>query len=268
MSEYSFLCFFAVVFLFGPSYTSGLTFYRLNPRTPLSLFPSRSSNVDGEFPSRRSSALGVAEPSLFLPIPPKVELAQIVCGGVILAIYHGNLCMKERRGVSTWRSVQADTREKWSRHVREQEAWLYAIQTLRNAITAQTFLATTVLSLLTVISGRLWDILRHLPKGNEREMWVAQFTLVALSMLTSAYHFLQSARLMTHAGFMFPVSKSTEVDSIMRKSENSQWLGLRCLYVSASFLSWIVGGSRAFLAASMLLTIFFRKKDKAPKSII
>mmetsp|Transcript_52882 Transcript_52882/g.146442 ORF Transcript_52882/g.146442 Transcript_52882/m.146442 type:complete len:133 (+) Transcript_52882:54-452(+) len=68
--------------------------------------------------------------------------------------------------------------------------------------------------------------------------------------------------------FMFPVNpSSTQVDRIMRKSENAQWLGLRCLYISGSLLSWIVGGSRTFFIASLLLTAFFRSIDQAPKAI-
>lgn len=197
-----------------------------------------------------------------------IEIAGIVGSGALLTVYHLRLYLRDRNGDRSWRSVQATTRERWSKHVRQTESWLYAIQTLRNAITAQTFLATTVLSLLTVISGRLWEILKQPSSGIARQTLIVQFTSVAVSMLTSAYCFLQSARLMTHAGFMFPVNpSSTQVDRIMRKSENAQWLGLRCLYISGSLLSWIVGGSRTFFIASLLLTAFFRSIDQAPKAI-
>jgi hypothetical protein len=235
-----------------------------------SLISSRNIERKNRLVVGRSS-LVKPEVALFgLPVEaaPWIEIAGILGGGALLTIYHLRLFLRDRSGEHSWRSVQASTREMWSKHVRETESWLYAIQTLRNAITAQTFLASTVLSLLTVISGRLWEILKQPSSGIARQTFIAQFVSVAASMLTSAYCFLQSARLMTHAGFMFPVHpSSTQVDRIMRKSENSQWLGLRCLYISAAFLSWIVGGPRMFFIASFLLTGFFRSIDQAPKGI-
>jgi hypothetical protein len=184
----------------------------------------------------------------------------------ILSVYHVKLLQGERAGTPTWRSTQATTREQWSRYVRYNELWLYAVQTLRNAITANTFLATTVLSVLTVISGKLWEMVRQ-PGTTGRQRLIVQFTCVALCMLTSAYEFLQSARLMTHAGFMFPVTTGTNVDAIMRKSEISQWLGLRWLYVSLGMIIWTVGGERAFLLSSLALFQFFKTIDRVPEGL-
>jgi hypothetical protein len=84
-------------------------------------------------------------------------------------------------------------------------------------------------------------------------------------MLSSAYEFLQSARLMTHAGFMFPATKGDKVDLIMRKSENAQWLGLRWLYISLAVICWIVCGEGGLLASSLAMLQFFRKIDRVPK---
>lgn len=199
-----------------------------------------------------------------------VDFAAVICGCLILAAYHLKLYLVETRGNKrTWRSAQADNREKWSQFVRESEGWLYAVQTLRNAITAQTFLSTTVISLLTLITGRLWEIIRVLDaKSDYRRYLVAQLVMVASCMLTSAYHFLQSARLMTHAGFMFPIDPTTtKVDRIMRKTQNSQWLGLRWLYLSAGMISWVVGGPKIFFLLSSLLTIFFERVDRVPEGV-
>lgn len=218
--------------------------------------------------------------SLLLPTisKPSVNTFAVVSGCAILLAYHFRLYRKEKQGERTWRSAQADTRERWSQFVRKTEGWLYAIQTLRNAITAQTFLATTVLSLLTVITGRLWEIIRNMATTTtmandpslamNRKYLVTQFVMVAACMLTSAYHFLQSARLMTHAGFMFPVQpEKTKVDRIMRKSQNAQWLGLRWLYLSAAMIAWVVGGPLVFWVASVMLSVFFFQIDKVPQEV-
>ena len=202
----------------------------------------------------------------FLKQENTIHAFSVALGFGILCGYHFNLYLQERQKKSTWRSVQTETRERWSRYVRETEGWLYAIQTLRNAITAMTFLSTTVLTLLTVITGRLWEVIQRSPKNS---VLFAQFALTAGLMLSSAYQFLQSARLMTHAGFMFPVERKgkTKVDRVMRKSQHAQWLGLRFLYSSFVPSSWIVGGPFVFLVTSVLMGLFFRKIDKVPAGL-
>ena len=216
-----------------------------------------------------SSSSAEAVSSISAAVPPKLQALLVLSSVLVLAGYHINLFVKERNSnEKTWRAYQAEARENWSRHVRTTEGWLYAVQTLRNAITAQTFLATTVLSLLTLITGRLWDILRALPRGAERRLLTVQLISVALTMLLSAYQFLQGVRLMTHAGFLFPVvSEGTVVDNIMRRSQNCQWSGLRYMYCSLGPITWAVGGSRAFFVTSICLLQFFRKIDRKPKGM-
>ena len=205
--------------------------------------------------------------------PAIIEALSITISVFILAGYHIKLVWKEeyqKQQQQTWRQYQADTRERWSRHVRETESWLYAIQALRNAITAQTFLATTVLSLLTLITGRMWELLRSTSIPSfERRLFTIQLTSIAVPMLFSAYQFLQGVRLMTHAGFMFPVGQKddTRVDKIMRQTQNCQWLGLRWMYISLGPIFWVIGGSRAFLISAILLLLFFRSIDKQPQSM-
>jgi len=201
-------------------------------------------------------------------LSPAVNVALISSSIAILSGYHINLLQKELNSeTKTWRQYQADTREEWSRHVRETEGWLYGIQSMRNAMTAQTFLASTVLSLLTLITGRMWDILRTTTNQWESRLLTVQLASISMTMLFSAYQFLQGVRLMTHAGFMFPVVKDTSVDIIMRKTQNCQWLGLRWMYISLAPISWVVGGSRAFFAVACLLFQFFRSIDKKPEGV-
>ena len=202
----------------------------------------------------------------FLKQESTINAFSVALGFGILCGYHFNLYLQERQKKSTWRSCLTVTRERWSQYVRETEQWLYAIQTLRNAITAMTFLSTTVLTLLTVITGQLWGVIQRTPKNS---VLFAQFALTAGLMMSSAYQFLQSARLMTHAGFMFPVERKgkTKVDRVMRKSQHAQWLGLRFLYLSFVPGSWIVGGPFVFLVASVLLSLAFRIIDQVPEGL-
>ena len=249
------------------------TIFKASHPEPISKFLSMKSSpgLDLEI-----SPLIIPESrSLILPATSEITRgAMILISVVILAGYHIRLFRAEKAGKPSWRTSQAQTRQDWSAFVRKSEGWLYAVQTLRNAITANTFLATTVISLLTLISGKLWEMIRSLNANSylqytgimkSRNMLVIQFASVALSMLSSAYEFLQSARLMTHAGFMFPAAKGAKVDLIMRKSENAQWLGLRYLYISLAVICWIVCGEGGLLASSLALLQFFRMIDRVPK---
>lgn len=224
---------------------------------------------------RRVAVLSPQQPAArryctqLLDLSAGANIALVSSAVAVLSGYHINLFQLERKSdTRTWRQYQADTREEWARHVRETEGWLYAIQSLRNAMTAQTFLASTVLSLLTLITGRLWDILRKASNRWERRLLTVQLASISMTMLFSSYQFLQGVRLMTHAGFMFPVnSQNTKVDAVMRKTENCQWLGMRSMYISAAPIAWAVGGSRAFFGVSILLFLFFRRIDEKPEGL-
>ena len=121
--------------------------------------PSSSSSSSGETTFQTATELHLSR---------RVDVALVSVSVTMLIGYHANLYKKEMSDQVTWRKYQADIRESWARHVRESEGWLYAIQSLRNAITAQTFLASTVLSLLTLITGE-----KQTPSWHKR-FWRAQ----------------------------------------------------------------------------------------------
>ena len=221
-----------------------------------------------------------------MALRPVLRCAAATLGAANLAHYHWQLVRSEEAGQPTWRAVQAATRRSWAQYVQETSGWLYAIQTLRNAITASTFLASTVLSLFTLTMGYLRNSML------ERFEWLVllRFSCTGVLTLCSAYSFLQSARLMTHAGFMFPVAQGAvgskadaaapprpqltggttytlrpaAVVTAMARSETNQWAGLRFLYLSVSGVTWIIGGEVAFLAATFALRRFFASIDRPP----
>ena len=164
---------------------------------------------------------------------------------------------RERRGADSWRKTQAAARVDWCRHVFATEGWLYAVQTLRNGITANTFQASTVLTLGGLSVGRL------------KQASHVQVASVVCCLVASAYTFSQSARLMLHAGFWFPVAagdpqQRAAVEKIMVRSHRLQWMGWRWLYHAAWPVAWLAGGPAASLGASLALTLFFAREDRAP----
>jgi len=254
---------------------------------------------------------------------PAVRAFAACAGASLHAAYHVRLARREEKGVPTWRTQQALTRARWAVHVLNTEGYLYAVQTLRNAITANTFLASTQISLFTLTVGFLWQSSQSpaalaltaaggLVPGAACAPSPAQLALVriflqfgsvATLLLCSAYQFLQSARLMTHAGFMFPVAAmdgreaearaaaagpvtggggiepedgpsstavpiASTVGDVMRRSELTQWAGLRFLYLAANAAVWVVGGEICFFVAAVAMVRFLSKIDRAPGAVV
>mmetsp|Transcript_68383 Transcript_68383/g.154683 ORF Transcript_68383/g.154683 Transcript_68383/m.154683 type:complete len:251 (-) Transcript_68383:369-1121(-) len=218
------------------------------------------------------SALSIIAPLVppSVPLGPITKVAMVktarasavIGGGVNLFLYHRNLAVKEEKGIKTWRKTLGDARRAWAQHVFEEKAWLYAIQALRNAITANTCLASLVLSLFTLLVGFVLSN-RH---------YLVEFSPVVFLLLASAYKFSQSARIMNHAGFLFPVGSSEDgaliskgsVETLMMKSEYQQWLGLRYLYTATAFLLWPLVGEWAFLIGTFVFNKFFSVIDRPP----
>jgi uncharacterized membrane protein len=151
---------------------------------------------------------------------PSLRSAAVCAGASLHVAYHLRLARREEQGVPSWRTEQALTRERWAAFVLDTKGWLYAVQTLRNAITANTFLASTQISLFTLVIGFLWQssqspgalaaraaagqasaaLFEWSPLQVALARLFVQFGTIATLLLCSAYQFLQSARLMTHAG--------------------------------------------------------------------
>ena len=190
--------------------------------------------------------------------------------------------------------VQAATRASWVTYVRANaglQGYTYAIQTLRNAITACVALTGTMLTAFTVTMTYLRTV-----KAELEWLVLLQFSSTGLLLLFSSYFFLQSARAMTHAGFMFPVAAEPDAGEVpptkispealaaggwrpnaiyalrprsievtMAKSETAQWAGLRFLYLAITGVVWICGGEIAFFVATLAMRRFLAGIDRPPE---
>ena len=188
-------------------------------------------------------------------IPPPA--ATVAAGAANLAFYQLQMSRRERRGADSWRKTQAAARVDWCRHVFATEGWLYAVQTLRNGITANTFQAATVLTLGGLSVGQL------------KQASHVQVASVVCCLVASAYTFSQIAPLILHASFCFPVAavdpqQRAAVEKIMVRSHRLQWMGWRWLYHVAWPVAWLAGGRAGSLGASLALTLFFAREDRAP----
>ncbi len=218
----------------------------------------------------RGGTLQAAQPLIRMVESPAARTVAVIVGVVVHIAYHASLIRREKLGLPTWRTAQARTRLRWASLACSTTDPHYAMECLHNAIIASTFLASTMVTLFTFTLGflaqKVW--------GNGASRLVVPMSAFSALVVCSAYHFLQSARLCTHAGFMFPVASSTAepdafvtpatVERIMARSEGGQWGGLRFLYLAANSAVWVVAGEHAFLASCLAFVLFFSRIDKAP----
>ena len=246
---------------------------------------------------RAPPATMVVVPSPLVALPAPLVLcraASVALGAGNLAQYHLRLSRLEKEGQPTWRAVQAATRASWVTYVRANaglQGYTYAIQTLRNAITACVALTGTMLTAFTVTMTYLRTV-----KAELEWLVLLQFSSTGLLLLFSSYFFLQSARAMTHAGFMFPVAADPDAGEVpptkispealaaggwrpnaiyalrprsievtMAKSETAQWAGLRFLYLAITGVVWICGGEIAFFVATLAMRRFLAGIDRPPE---
>ena len=235
--------------------------------------PRRAAKQAPELSLLGAAALGVTAGNIAqLALPPMGSLA---VGVANIAGYHVLMRKSEAEGAPSWRKSQGETRVEWARHVFETEEWTYAIQTLRNAITTNAFLASTVLTLSGLSIGALWKtVVATIGLGFWRtpEFW--QLASAGGCLLLSAYSFSQSARLMVHAGFMFPVAarggavSRAAVEAVMVRSHVLQWGGWRWLYLGAWVATWVLGGEYVACASSFALTFLLMTEDRKPPEAV
>ena len=120
---------------FVPSYPNILNRGRIDvPSSSSSFHPPSSFASTGTLRRRTTHPIIQLNASL----SPTVNVALISSSISILMGYHINLYYKEKNSdKTTWRQYQAQIRQDWAKHVRDTEGWLYAIQSLRNAMVAR-----------------------------------------------------------------------------------------------------------------------------------
>ena len=90
--------------------------------------------------------------------------------------------------------------------------------------------------------------------GQLKQASHVQVASVVCCLVASAYTFSQSARLMLHAGFWFPVAAG----------DPQQRAAVEKIMVRSHRLRTMIFSTAASLGASLALTLFFAREDRAP----
>jgi uncharacterized membrane protein len=186
--------------------------------------------------------------------PDWADLLAAAASVAIVVAYHIFLRLRVRHDPDyTIQAVLTQGRTAWVERMMDENAGLLAVQTLRNAIMAATFFASTAVALivgtitLSMQSDRIsgaWHALGPIGAIDEH-LWLLKLLLLLVDMLCAFVCFSQSIRLMSHVGVMISVPVATVspafVAAVLIQAGRYHTRGMRCYYFAAPLLFWLFG---------------------------
>ena len=194
-----------------------------------------------------------------------VDIACITIALLITVIYNGILMFMIRKHPSTVRhAMNQAARRAWTLDVMRTNRDILAVQTLRNGMMAATLLASTSLTLASLVAAYLykvgedsgaWSLPDDTPIGHVNPV-IKLFILLCLFM-TSFFAFMQSLRSASTASFLIGIRADQPECNPDRVADIVQW--------SALFYSF---GTRAFVLSFVLLLWIFSAPAALAGSVI
>ena len=196
----------------------------------------------------------------------------------LLAAYHGWLVRRIRtRPLTTAVGMSRHVRSQWTELVMSERRDVLAVQTLRNATMAATFLASTAmllaLGILSVAATRekaveVAELLTVVGTGGAT---YALIKLLALSgvFLFAFFNFALALRYFNHAGFQVAIPPGRDpgltpetVAAGLNRGGLHYTLGMRGYYLAVPLALWLFG-PELFLGGALLLILALIPLDRA-----
>ena len=174
-----------------------------------------------------------------------------------------NLYIRHKESVDpgfTIHGISRTARIQWVASVLEQKNGILAVQTLRNATMASTFMAST--SVLLAVG-----VLSLTGNGeNVRHTWHS------LNFFLAFFCFTSSLRLYTHVAFMLGAEREPEdqsriscmAEKYLNMGADHFSLGMRAFYFTVPLVFWIFGAQFMLFGTAFLISIVYTL-DKTPK---
>lgn len=180
----------------------------------------------------------------------------------------------------TIHGISSTARVQWVASVLEKKDAILAVQTLRNATMASTFMASTsVLLAVGVLSltgngenvRHTWHSLNFFGSVAS-DMFAFKILALLLNFFLAFFCFTSSLRLYTHVAFMLgaeTVSEDTSQISCMAKKylnmgANHFSMGMRAFYFTVPLVFWIFGAQFMLFGTVFLISIVYAL-DKTPR---
>ncbi|XP_024404047.1 uncharacterized protein [Physcomitrium patens] len=201
-----------------------------------------------------------------------LDMVLVPLGILLLAVYHAYLWyMVKFNPEKTVIGVNHLNRQSWVRNIMSdsEKNGVLAVQTLRNSIMASTLLASTAITLSSIIgalvsstSGGTSRTLTHFVYGETGNITsTLKYLCLLLCFLFSFVCHVQSIRYASHASFLLsiPVGDNSPgltpeyVNEFIFRSQNFFTLGLRGYYFSFPLLLWIFGPIPMFVCSIVMI---------------
>ena len=201
-----------------------------------------------------------------------------------VALYSAyNLYIRHKETVDpgyTIHGISRTARAQWVASVLEKQNSIVAVQTLRNATMASTFMASTsVLLAVGVLSltgngenvRHTWHSLNFFGSVTS-DMFALKILALLLNFFLAFFCFTSSLRLYTHVAFMLGVEGGPEdksrmgcmAEKYLNMGANHFSLGMRAFYFTVPLVFWIFGAQFMFFGTIFLISIVYAL-DKTPK---
>ena len=207
----------------------------------------------------------------------------LLCFCISVGLYSAyNLFIHWREGIDpgyTIHGISRTARVQWVTSVLETKNGILAVQTLRNATMASTFMASTsVLLAVGVLSltgngenvRHTWHSLNFFGSV-EPGMFAFKVLALLLNFFLAFFCFASSLRLYTHVGFMLGAETGHEdnthlgymAEKYLNMGANHFSMGMRAFYFTVPLVFWIFGAQFMIFGTVFLVSIIFIL-DKTP----
>lgn len=201
----------------------------------------------------------------------------LLCFCLCVALYTAyNIYIRIRETADpdyTIHGISRTARVQWVASILEKKNGILAVQTLRNATMASTFMASTsVLLAVGVLSltgngenvRHTWHSLNFFGSV-EPGMFAFKILALLLNFFLAFFCFTSSLRLYTHVGFMLGAesgqTNNAQLGSLAEKylnmGANHFYLGMRAFYFTVPLVFWIFGAQFMIFGTAFLISIIF-----------
>lgn len=228
-------------------------------------------------------AVKTAPRSSAQPAPHLIDIVALLVALILFTAY--NLIMWARHHknpVLTIQGVSEYTRTLWVRGVLRENNGILAVQTLRNATMASTFMASTsILLAVGVLSltgqaeniGYTWHSLNFIGSTGQ-SMTVFKVLILLVNLFVAFFCFSSSIRLFNHLGFMIgyphegqPSEASMRFASAyLNRAATHFYMGMRAFYFMIPLVLWIFG-AQFLLLGTVGTIIFIYLLDRTPSAL-
>lgn len=205
------------------------------------------------------------------------ELVSMIVISITFVIYHAILFARILRSPTSTSAGQNNLiRQAWIKVILDERKDILAIQALRNVMMSSSLLATTSLTLSSIIAAffikggdepsKISEMGQHLSERFTVEHKL--FSMIVLFTL-SFFSYMQSVRINSHVGFMFGIpSDGSIIDrpdfltleyicKCMFRANLYHTLGTRLFYAAFLTVIWLFGHILATISSVFLLIILF-----------